>query len=186
MKLILCLIAVLTMFYSPPITYAATPYSYCFIGDSRFVGMEQYVETDEDITWITEIGAGQELYWENREYIASLDRDTIIIYELGVNNLDDTNGCINALRDLEALGFNHIYFTSITPVNEDLCFIYGYIETNECIEKFNNVVRSNLPYSAATMYCYEYLNNIGIDTEDGLHYEVETYYEWFYNILNSL
>ena len=158
--------------------------SYCFVGDSRFVGMQQSISSD-DIIWIAEVGATNNFYWENRSYISSLDRDIVIIYELGINDLN-TSACIEALQDLESLGFRHIYFTSITPVDDYKAIQCGYTVQNYQIEEFNQTVRNNLPYSVAAMDSYEYLTAMGISTYDGIHYINETYQIWFYNILNSL
>lgn len=165
--------------------FAKSPYTYCFIGDSRFVGMEQAIDTDEEIIWVNRNGANINFYWQNRDYISSLDRDTVIIYELGVNDLN-SNGCIEALQDLENLGFKHIYFTSVTPVNEAKEAVYGYIVKNTWIEEFNSIVRNNIPYSVASMDSYEYLLNMGFDTLDGVHYTNYTYQILFDNIMKSL
>jgi hypothetical protein len=166
-------------------TQAATPYKYCFIGDSRFVGMEQSVNTDEDIVWVAKNGANQGWYWENRDQIANMDRDTVIIFELGVNDFN-AEGCLNALRDLEALGFKHIYFTSVTPVDEWKESQYGYSVTNKRIEDFNETIRQNLPPSVAMMDGYEYLTAMGVGTVDGVHYTANTYQNWLTNIMGSL
>lgn len=167
------------------VSLAATPYHYCFIGDSRFVGMQQMADTDEDILWIAEVGAGAGWYWDNHYIVSELDRDTVIIYELGVNDLD-AGACIKALQDLENIGFRHIYFTSVTPVDEAKCAQYGYTVRNYQIEEFNQIVRKNLPYNVASMDSYEYLLAMGFGTEDGVHYTGYTYQTWLYNILNSL
>lgn len=165
--------------------YAATPYTYCFIGDSRFIGMQQTVDIDENIIWIAKNGAGNDWYWENRDYIAGLNRNTIIIYELGINDLDAI-GCLTALKDLVDMGFKYIYFTSITPVDEVKEVEYGYTVTNANIEEFNQIVRENIPYNVVPIDSYEYLRYIGIDTMDGIHYTGYTYSHWMYNILVSL
>lgn len=184
MKKILLILTAL-MICVGSVCFAATPYTYCFIGDSRFVGMQQTVETDENIIWVAKVGVGQSWYWENRDYIASLDRNTVIVYELGVNDLD-AQGCIRALKDLEDMGFKHIYFTSVTPVDEAKEAQYGYTVKNAYIEAFNQTVRENIPYSVASMDSYEYLTHMGIDTMDGVHYTGYTYKIWLDNILASL
>lgn len=62
--------------------FAATPYTYCFIGDSKFVGMQQMIDTDEDIIWIAKVGARNDWYLDNWYQIVDLPRDTVIIYDL--------------------------------------------------------------------------------------------------------
>ena len=59
---------------------------YLFIGDSRFVGMEQSIHTDKDIVWINKVGARHDCYWDNHDIIASMDKNTVVVYELGVLN----------------------------------------------------------------------------------------------------
>jgi len=59
---------------------------YLFIGDSRFVGMEQSIRTDKDIVWIDKVGARHDYYWDNYDIIASIDKDRVVVYELGVVN----------------------------------------------------------------------------------------------------
>lgn len=181
-----CILLVVVIMSLGSVCFAATPYTYCFIGDSRFVGMKQSVETDEDIIWIAQSGASQDWYWENRDFIEHLNKNnTIIVYELGVNDLD-VQGCLEALKDLENLGFKHIYFTSVTPVDEVKESQYGYSVTNANIEAFNQAVRENMPYSVASMDSYEYLSQMGVDTMDGVHYTSYTYKIWLDNILASL
>ena len=184
-KTLLSVAAAGAFLFQPLVSQAATPYQYCFIGDSRFVGMEQSVDTEEDIIWVARNSANQGWYWENRDDIASLDRDTVIVYELGVNDFN-IDGCLEALYDLDSLGFRHIYFTSIAPVDEGKEAEYGYSVTNSRIEAFNNAVRSNLPASVASMDSYEYLSSMGIETMDGVHYTAPTYQVWLSNILGSL
>lgn len=158
--------------------------NYCFVGDSRFVGMKQAAHTDKNIVWIAKVGADQSWYWKNRDIITNLDRNTIVIYELGVNDIDSAR-CLDALSDLRELGFKQVYFTSVTPVDEYEGYRHGYSRTNEEIEKFNEEVRNSLPESVDTMYCYEYLIQTGIETMDGLHYESSTYRSWFDYIMDA-
>ena len=60
-KILYCLLAVLTILVSTAYQpcFAKSPYTYCFIGDSRFVGMEQAIDTDEEIIWINRNGANK-------------------------------------------------------------------------------------------------------------------------------
>ena len=179
-----CLVISLTfsLLFSP-VTASAT--NFCFIGDSRFVGMEQSIEYQSNITWISKVAMGNYWFWQNTDVVNSLDRDTVIIYEMGVNDLD-AEECVAVLKYLRELGFNHVYFTGATPVNEPKGFAYGYSRTNEQIRTYNYEVYCNLPEGVAMMDCYDYLINMGFSTTDGIHYTSDTYQMWFDNIMASL
>ena len=157
---------------------------YLFIGDSRFVGMEQSIYTDKDIVWIDKVGARHDFYWQNRDRIASMDKNTVVVYELGVNDLN-SNACIHALNDLTSFGFKKIYFLTTTPINEEKTFANGYSVTNNQIALFNNQVVSMLPNTVQYIDTYRYLSNNGIETIDGLHYKNVTYQMWFNFIVEN-
>lgn len=158
--------------------------SYLFIGDSRFVGMEKAISTDKQITWIDKVGARHDFYWQNRDRIASMDKNTVVVYELGVNDLN-SNACIHALNDLASFGFKKIYFLTTTPINEEKIFANGYSVTNNQIALFNNQVVSMLPNTVQYIDTYRYLSNNGIETIDGLHYKNVTYKMWFNFIVEN-
>lgn len=158
--------------------------SYLFIGDSRFVGMEKAISTDKQITWIDKVGARHDFYWQNRDRIASMDKNTVVVYELGVNDLN-SNACIHALDDLASFGFKKIYFLTITPINEEKTFANGYSVTNNQIALFNNQVVSMLPNTVQYIDTYRYLSNNGIKTIDGLHYKNVAYQMWFNFIVEN-
>lgn len=158
--------------------------SYLFIGDSRFVGMEKAISTDKQITWIDKVGARHDFYWQNRDRIASMDKNTVVVYELGVNDLN-SNACIHALNDLASFGFKKIYFLTTTPINEEKTFANGYSVTNNQIALFNNQVVNMLPNTVQYIDTYRYLSNNGIETIDGLHYKNVTYKMWFNFIVEN-
>ena len=158
--------------------------SYLFIGDSRFVGMEKAISTDKQIAWIDKVGARHDFYWQNRDRITSMDKNTVVVYELGVNDLN-SNACIHALDDLASFGFKKIYFLTTTPINEEKTFANGYSVTNNQIALFNNQVVSMLPNIVQYIDTYRYLSNNGIETIDGLHYKNVTYQMWFNFIVEN-
>ena len=157
------------------------PLRYLFIGDSRFVGMRDSITTEKDITWVSEVGANHDFYWQNRDMIAAFDKDAVVVYELGVNDLD-SDACLAALQDLVNLGFRHIYFSTVAPIDEPRAHAYGYTLTNAQIEQFNDAVIQQMPQGVYTLDSFAYLCQTGIDTPDGLHYEPDTYF----NCINYL
>lgn len=170
-------------FFMTPVAHAEEQ-MYLFLGDSRFVGMHAAVGDYSNAIWLCKVGVGESFFFENEDYINSLDRDnTIIIYALGVNDLDSSS-CVQALGELVAQGFQHVWFSTVTPVDEGKASSYGYTITNARIEDFNNTVLFNLPAGVGVIDSFYYLWNSGIQTDDGLHYYPDTYIYWF-QILTS-
>jgi len=164
---------------------SASAHNYCFIGDSRFVGMKQSVEYNNNVKWIAKVSMGNAWVWQHMNTIQSLDKDTIIIYEMGVNDLDSAE-CISVLNHLKELGFTHIYFSTITPVNEEKCYSYGYSRTNSQIQTYNRNVLNNLPNGVKLISSYDTFINNGFNTLDGIHYTNDTYQMWYQYIMKQV
>ena len=156
----------------------------CMIGDSRFHGMHQAVGDDDNVIWITKGGVGHDWYWQNKSTIQELDRDTVIIYELGVNSIDPRNG-IKAINDLHELGFTNIYALSIGPVDEEKESHHGYHITDEKIHEYNEYLSTHLPYGVKYFDIYTPLCESMV-TYDGLHYDDDTYILWYDIIINEI
>ena len=157
--------------------------SHCFIGDSRFVGMKNSVE-DYGVLWIAQVGAGNSWYWTQRDEIAGLGRDTIIVYNLGVNDMDPYE-CVSILEDIVNLGFTRVYMVSVTPVDEIVEHEYGYTRTNREIDEYNLFVYQNMPSRVKVIDANVFLTNSGFDTEDGLHYTRGTYKNLYWYIVDN-
>ncbi|MCR5097514.1 MAG: hypothetical protein K6B14_01045 [Lachnospiraceae bacterium] len=156
----------------------------CMIGDSRFAGMHDAVGDDEDILWIAKDGVGHDWYWSNKGDISALSRDTVIIYELGVNSIQPEKG-IDALIDLTRLGFTDIYALSIAPVDEEREASHGYSITVDNVLDYNEYLKNYLPMGVKYMDVYTALDG-NIVTYDGLHYDDETYVRWYGIILENI
>jgi len=157
--------------------------SYCFIGDSRFVAMREALGDDENI-YYCEIGVGYNFYWENRSDIMQLSRDdTIIIYNLGVNDLAKQKH-VEAINDLFKNGFERVIFMTVNPVEELKEKAYGYSIKNSEIDAFNIYVKENVLSNIMILNSNNFLKNDGFDTIDGIHYSNETYAK-IYNYLFS-
>ncbi len=151
--------------------------SYLFLGDSRFEQMEAAVGSSENITWITGYGRDYDLYWEKRDRIEKIPKDTIVVCEWGINKFD-YDGVVLALEDLCKIGFNQIYYMGIMPVDEEaLAIAYpGSIEiNNETIRRMNLAVETQMPSEIAFIEPFD----IKIETQDGIHYTNRCYQEWF-------
>lgn len=158
---------------------------FCFIGDSRFVGMKDSMRASDNISWVARVSAGNGLYNENIDKISGLDRNTTIVYGLGVNDLDG-RACVRNLQNLVNMGFNNVYFVSVTPVDEAKEAQYGYSRTNNEIKEYNSFVMATLPEKVNYIDSYNYILANGFDTEDGLHYSANTYRVWFGDIMNKI
>ena len=142
-------------------------------------------ETDENITWLAKEGAGSRWFWQVEDTVETLDRDTIIVYEMGVNDLD-ADACVEVLQHLKNMGFEKVYFTGVTPVDEGTADEYGYSRTNYQIREYNYEVFCNLPDGVEMMDCYDRMIDSGFDTEDGVHYTYNTYINWFNQIMLNM
>lgn len=152
--------------------------TYLFIGDSRFVGMQDIVGSNGNVYWIDRVGAGSELYFEYQEALQNCDRNVVVIYNLGVNDLN-ADLAVQALTDLSNLGFRHVWFSTVGPVNEEVASSYGYTITNDQIVQFNEQVVANLPSAIGVVDSFYHLWYNGFTATDGLHYDGDTYAEWY-------
>lgn len=188
-RAVLLLVMILTVAFFSGGQEAATAQAapsehFCMIGDSRFVGMQSAIGAMDDVEWIDRVGAGNGFFFENADQIANLDRDTIIIYNLGINDLDSSR-CIEALNTLNSMGFQHIWFATVPPVDETLAADFGYTITNDQINWYNYLVISNLPLGIGVIDSYSYLADRGIESDDGVHYRESAYLDWLAYLINN-
>lgn len=147
---------------------------YIFIGDSRTVGMNDYLKIDDNDNIFTVAKVGKGYNWflsEGYKEVEKIRKENdyknwTYVFNLGVNdlwNISEYKYLINSLKN-EA----NLVFVSINPVIE------SKVETvdNKTIEEFNKDISFKLDNCVDT---YSYLNEIGFDSEDGLHYTKETY-----------
>lgn len=161
------------------------PTTYLMIGDRRFVGMQTTVTADPNVFWLDQVGAGSDLYFQYQELVENCDRDTVIVYNLGVNDLN-AQQAITALNALSSLGFRHVWFSTLGPVNEEIGASYGYTITNEQIIQFNEQVAANVPANVGVVDSFYYLWYNGFNTLDGIHYDGPTYSSWYRYLMSSV
>ncbi len=149
---------------------------YVFVGDSRYVGMKDYA--NEDDIFICEVGEGYNFLESNIDNIKSsvIDENTVIIIGLGINdftyNFDSYVVAINALASEVPC---QVCYMLVNPVDEDIIQYNGYDIKNDEIDEFNNRMSIELDPSVKIIDTNSYLKNNGYRTEDGLHYETDTY-----------
>ena len=149
--------------------------TYIFVGDSRYVQMSSYAESDD--TFIAENGVGYKFLSSHMDEIVSMsDENTKIVIGLGVNDVfSGTRRYKELLLDLRSRTNADIYYMLINPVDDELCASNGYTVTNEVIDDFNINMQSDLIGSGVkTIDANSYLKVIGYTTRDGLHYNSET------------
>jgi len=160
------------MFWAALMTSAHAQSPVVVIGDSRCVGMADVV--DDDVLWLAEVGAGHALYWEVRMQLLNMPSDTPVVYMLGVNDLRPAV-CVDALTDLISLGFTRVYFATTAPVDDEAAASYGYTVSDAEVRSFNTFVVDNKPRDVRVIDVHEFMNDVDLDTDDGLHFGPEAY-----------
>ena len=156
---------------------------YIFIGDSRFIGMDDVCnisETDNKFV-IAKVSEGYDFLINTAlpeaERITQSNNDITnwkYIICLGVNDLYNLDKYINTYNDLS--NTIDLIVISVNPIE------YHNNISNEAIEEFN----SKLENIEGIQYVdsYSILLNNGFNTTDGIHYTDRTY-ELIYNIINN-
>ncbi len=150
----------------------STNTKYVFIGDSRFVGMYDSVQFDDDFICIAKVGAGYEWFMsvaipELEEVVSSsVDVDNwVIVFGLGVNDTYNVDKYIDTLKSLSE-GYE-VYALSVNPVGSESENV-----SNKDIQGFNSRVSSE---EFNYIDSYSYLQEVGFDSRDGVHYSSDTY-----------
>ncbi len=155
-----------------PVVTANIDYGYIFIGDSRFVGMDNICKMSSiyDEYVIAQNGMGYD--WLVSTAMPQADaiiatnpyKRWVLIMALGVNDLSNINSYLAKYKELSAK--YNLVLTSVNPV-ENHEFI-----SNTTISSFNSSLRSlGLPF----IDTYSVLASEGFSTVDGLHYTAATY-----------
>ncbi len=155
-----------------PVVTPSIDYGYIFIGDSRFVGMNDICKMSSiyDEYVIAQNGMGYD--WLVNTAMPQADaiiatnpyKRWVLIMGLGVNDLSNINSYLLKYKELSAK--YNIVLTSINPV-ENHEFI-----SNSTIASFNSSLRTlGLPFIDTNSV----LMAEGFSTIDGLHYTAATY-----------
>ena len=150
---------------------------YIFVGDSRTVGMHETVG-DSGCVWIGQVSAG--LSWFQDTAVGEIDESvtqgSVIIINMGVNDLGNAWGYIDLLKEKIPQWMEkgaEVYYMSVKPVEN-----HPYI-SNEDIADFNNILYNNLPSETGWIETNSYLLESGYSTQDGVHFDAETYQKIF-------
>ncbi len=156
-----------------PVTEVKNVAGVIFVGDSRFVQMQNSVG-ENSCTWIAESSKGYN--WFNEKAIARIDNNvgngSKILINLGVNDVGNLQKYISLVNTKanEWVGKGAtVYYSSVNPVWEN-----PYV-TEEQVEYFNSQMQANLNENVHWIDSHSYLNAVGYRLVDGLHYSTETY-----------
>ena len=157
---------------------------YLFVGDSRYKGMEKANATDEDV-FICEVGEGYDYLINQMNNIKyEIDDNTALIIGLGVNDLVNIDKYVDKINEMSQTFDCQIYYMLVNPVVEEQETYSGYHIKNDDIDYFNQEIIDRLDENVIVIDTNSYLNAIGFETQDGLHYTEETY-ENIYNYIKS-
>jgi len=159
---------------------------YIFVGDSRYRGM-QFLAQDEDV-FIAESGRGYSFLTEQMNNIKnSATENSAVIIGLGVNdNVNKVDDYLNLLKEMADSMECQIYYMLINPVDEEKESYHGYNVTNENIDYFNKRMVEELDERIGVIDTNSYLKDVGFNTQDGIHYDNDTYtliYEYIKTII---
>ena len=106
----------------------------------------------------------------------SVTQGSVIIINMGVNDLGNAWGYIDLLKEKIPQWMEkgaEVYYMSVNPVEN-----HPYI-SNEDIANFNNILYNNLPSETGWIETNSYLLESGYSTQDGVHFDAETYQKIF-------
>jgi len=156
---------------------------YIFVGDSRFVNMNDVCEISkrDNLFMVAKVGEGYSWFGDTalqqiKRIVSSglFDKWKIIIC-LGINDLGNIEKYVNKYESLR--DEYDITLVSVNPVNN-----YGNLSNGQ-IEKFNSVLTElSFPY----IDTYHLLMSTGYATTDGLHYSGDTTRKIYNGILLGL
>ncbi|MBR3278771.1 MAG: hypothetical protein IKG01_07765 [Lachnospiraceae bacterium] len=166
----------------PSVTAAPEQVSYedlIFVGDSRFVGMDDALDgyCDADVRIVAEVGQG--LAWLKKT-IPDLygESGKTIIFNLGVNDLYNASAYVEFYNNLpqDFVENNTLIIMTVNPVDEQREAECGYAIKNADIETFNDTMKNSLDKICFKMIdSYTYVSMCKFGTTDGLHYTNQTY-----------
>lgn len=146
---------------------------FLFIGDSRFVGMKEYVKSDTNIIFLCKSSIGYDWLYNTAQYELYKLKDSSlkVIINLGINDLYNRENYLNLIKKFEKDGIE-LYFMTLNPCDNKKMREHGYRGiTQEEIIDFNYTLEKEFK----TIDTFTYLIQNGYYTIDGVHYTKDTY-----------
>lgn len=151
---------------------AKTKEQLVFIGDSRFVMMQNATKSRKGI-YIAKRSMGYEWFASQEENFRKYDsKSTTYVIGFGVNDVYHVDEYITYVSNLDLKG--KVYFCQVNPVDEEKEKEYGYTVSNDEINEFNKTLAQNA-VEYKVLKTNKYLKKRGYTTVDGLHYDSKTY-----------
>ena len=195
-----------------------------FVGDSRTNRMKNTLDKPgnnnllngirfickegEGLTWLQNEGYEELLRQVGNGSADLLSPKTLVIFNLGVNDLGNAYSYVTYLRSIAPELKNRgcvLYYMSVNPINNEMIKALGQNKARleADVRNFNNIIRTNL-CSGSSAVCsymdtYHYLLQTGFGTDrnrygadegidDGLHYTTKTYkriYKYCMDVING-
>lgn len=195
-----------------------------FVGDSRTNRMSNTLNTlgnagvtngitfiskeGEGLTWLQNEGYAKLLKQVGNDSTGLLSKKTLVIFNLGVNDLSSGYSYVTYMRSIAAELQKRncvLYYMSVNPLNNKMIKALGKNKTRleSDVRNFNNIIKTNLCSGSSPLYkyidTYSYLMRTGFGTDmnrygadegidDGLHYTVKTYkriYKYCMDVING-
>lgn len=161
---------------------------YIYLGDSRFVGMDNVIHMDDMDYTFTVAKVGQGLRWledvaedEIKEIIDNNPEvdNWVIITGLGINDYWNIDRYIEYYDNID---YAQVIIESVNPVEKSKCDIYGYnySDLSNGAIMFNEKIKdTDYPF----IDTYSSMIEKGFSTADGVHYTSDTY-QFIYDSIN--
>ena len=135
---------------------------YIFIGDSRTVGM-----------YTAKTGKGGGNYSNGGAHTVGksalngvVSKGSAIIVLMGINDMGNVDGYISSINAMsKEYKDSKVYFVSVNPCTD----------SNDNIIAFNNKLKKGLSSNVKYIDSYSYLQSVGFNASDGVHYDKNTY-----------
>ena len=137
--------------------------------------MSSYAQADD--IFVCKNGVGLSFIDENMAFLKkNCDANTALIVGLGVNDVyRGREKYVEKLNQMAKEFDCPIYYVLVNPVDEAKEAQNGYSVTTDQITAFNKTLQEKLDSSITIIDTNTYLNQVGFQTSDGLHYDQATY-----------
>ena len=154
---------------------------FVFVGDSRFEAQYRYCGNLGG-SYVAKGGLG--LDWMKMQLFDIYKmKNKYVIFNMGVNDLDNVENYIAFYNSFptEFLNSNKVIVMTVNPINDKIAAEKGFPQTNKEVDYFNSKLKNELRREINILDSNAYMKKTGFETEDGLHYDEDTYrnlYNW--------
>lgn len=179
------LLLIMGFVFAPTVFGVSNNSKIYMLGDSRFVGMQQFDSDDSSLhIYHAKVSEGYSYLTKTWNQIKDLpQKDDYIIINFGVNDLGNINKYIEFINNMTEETDAKIIFMTVNPVDEIKEASHGYTIKNSEVNDFNIKFVENCNDNIYIIDTNSYLNKEGFSTQDGIHFSKSTY-EDILNYLN--